>query len=166
MRPMSNAAMAPPVAVRVADAADLSALVGMVEAFLRDTSYGTAIEADRRVITANVGRFIDGEIGRMFVATRDGQPVGLLAATVYVNLLTGRRDGSEIVWWVDPKDRRSGAGMALLKVAEAWMCEQGAEASHLVAWNDRLVRVYGRMGYLKMETVCRKALTTKESPCR
>ena len=150
--------LAPPVTVRAATTADLETLVEMGRRFLQTTQYRDRIADD----PAHVRRLADlilhaGRHGRIVVAERDGALVGMIWGLLIVHPLLNIALGTEVVWWVEPAARGSGAGRALFTALEAWAQAEGAVAMQFTAYRDeQLERVYRRYGYVPQEIVFEK----------
>ena len=62
----------------------------------------------------------------------------------------------EVVYWVDEDAR--GAGVRLLKAAEAWGRAHGAAFMQMISPNPRVDTFYERMGYAPVERTFQRAL--------
>jgi hypothetical protein len=69
---------------------------------------------------------------------------------------TGAVTAGELMWWMDPAAR--GAGVALLKQAEAWATDVGATSLLMQAPTERVARLYEHRGYRRMEVTYRRPL--------
>jgi GNAT superfamily N-acetyltransferase len=101
-------------------------------------------------------RLIDEPYGAIFVSERRGKVAGMIGVCAYPHLWSGQLIGSELFWWVDPEAR--GSGIKLLRRAEEWMERNGCSAVQMIAPNDRVARVYKRLGYAKLEEGWQRAL--------
>lgn len=146
------------VAIRDAAESDLPRIVEMTQAFIRETAWGERVADNPEHFTAAARRVMDE--GRMFLAeAEDGNVVGMLAGYVFFHPVTGQRIGAELIWWVDPDARGSGAGRTLFEAAETWAREEGATAMQFSAYRDeRLEELYRRLGYAPYEVVFQKEL--------
>ncbi len=130
-----------------------------------------AVSADARALSDLINRayaiegfFVDGarttpdEISRLLasgtflVLERDGDCVGELAASVYVE--SSATGGSFSMLAVDPLLQGMGLGTRLVRIAEA-MCEaMGAQTMHIEVVNlrEELARWYGSLGYRAVGT--------------
>jgi GNAT superfamily N-acetyltransferase len=143
--------------VRVATEADQARVLAMAHAFLMATPYGPRVTNADEHLTRLIELAL--ETGQIFLADIDGRTVGMLAALVYAHPIMGRPIATELVWWVDEGERRSGAGVALLDAAEAWARKNGAEAIECAEHgNPALERLYRRRGYVAREVIFEKDL--------
>ena len=93
----------------------------------------------------------------VFIAEREGQPIGMIAMVEYQHHISGRRTAGEVAWWLEPDAR--GMGVKLLKRAERWAAEQGAEDLQMMAPVPRVGRLYEHLGYRLLETTYQRAVS-------
>lgn len=84
----------------------------------------------------------------------DPEPVGVLAALANTNLFNEQRIAGEVIWWIDPKYRRSPAAKEMLGAYEYWWknvakCQIGT----VVDLMGNLDKYYTKKGYSRRETV-------------
>ena len=90
---------------------ELEQALDLVQRFLTETSYGQALEAaqDREYL----GRFCFNILksGYIWLAYRDGLPVGILMALIQPNMWSPKhREMRELLWYVTPEARKSSLG--------------------------------------------------------
>lgn len=146
--------------VRPATEADIPALVAMSRAFYATTSYsGFAPMADDAVVELARAMIATGT---MLVATVDGRVVGMVGLFIAPFMFNHAvRTAHEVVWWVDPDARKSGAGHALLAAVEQACRAAGAVAIQMVHLSNsppQAAALYERMGYRFSESCYTKEL--------
>jgi len=92
---------------------------------------------------------IESEQGLPLIAVEGETVVGLLLVLVYHDHLTDEWIAGELAWWVDP-DRR-GIGLRMLRLAETWARQQGAQRLQVMAPSPEVERLYERLGYRPLE---------------
>ena len=136
---------------------DRDQLVEMARALIQETPYRGQIvgeESQLHVLFDLVTRR-----GAVWVAEVEGRVVGMIGALTVVIPVVNRRVGTEVAWWVDPKVRGTGPGLALLQVAEEWARAEGAVAMQIAVHdNVGLEQVCRRRGYRPQEVVYEKEL--------
>lgn len=135
--------------IREAGPADLPALVAMGLRFLAESSYGLHYAANPEQMDALARQLIAGPGSVIGVSELDGTITGMLGLIVWPHFISGQRFAGEVFWWVDPSHR--GHGLRLLKWAETWAQQQGAESIQMIAPDDRLGALYTRLGYVPVE---------------
>lgn len=152
--------------IRPATVADIPRIVEMGRQFIADTSYrgGIADNPDRLARTA--ARLIEGDDSALFVADTGAAVVGMIGVYTYTHPYSDELFATELFWWMDPEHR--GAGLRLLKHAEAWARWRGATALQVVAprSNDRLGVLYERLGFTRVETHYQRDLCPQASAQR
>ena len=116
-----------------------------------------------------INEVVDSYVGcditqKMFVVlTKDDEVVGLLFAMASEggHLVIKSKIGFELVWWVDPKHRKSGMGVKLLEAFEAWGNAVGC--THLIGshihGNKKISDLYKSNGYTPIEESYIKVLS-------
>ena len=149
--------VAAPVTIRDATAADLPALVQMGVHFIQATAYRDRF-ADPQERARGVATTILDH-GTILVAETEGVLVGMIGLLLVPHFIMGRMVGTEIVWWVEPSARSTGAGRRLLRAAEDWSRVRGAQRMQFGAFRDaRLERLYRALGYEPCEVIYEKDL--------
>lgn len=142
--------------IRTATDADTSALVTMGRRMRTETSYAAHLVDNPAQMAAMVATLLDSPDGVIFVADAGCDLYGMIGMLVYTHHLDGQRVAGEIFWWTEPSAR--GFGLRLLREAEAWAKTRGAVSVQMVAPNDRVGRLYERLGYGRIETSYGKAV--------
>ncbi len=91
--------------------------------------------------------------GIVLVSDTDGVLNGAIGGLAYNDLNDGARVLAEAFWFTTKGAR--GAGLALLKGMEAWCRASGIKRIHMIhlhSLNERLGRIYERMGYRLVES--------------
>ena len=142
--------------VRPATLVDIPALVAMGQAFLHASHYARFYADNPAQVAQLAERLITSPGGVVFVAEKEGQVVGMLAAVVYDHFISAQRVASEVVFWVDPASR--GLGLKLLRATERWARAQGALALQMISPNAEVDRLYDRLGFSPIERAFQKDL--------
>ena len=148
-----------PVSLTIRDAteADLPRLIEMGSAFLHATAWGGRVADDADHFRALALSLM--ATGSMVVAVEQDAVIGMLGAMVFTHPVTNQPIGAEVILWVEPDARRTGAGEALFHAAETWAHAQGATAMQFSAYRDPVLeRWYRRLGYHAQEVVFQKEL--------
>lgn len=140
--------------IRTATESDIPRLVEMGRRFRRETTY-------ERFLADNPGRM--AELGKQLLAVnglilseRDAEPTGMLGSIIHSHFISGERVAGEVFWWVEPEHR--GEGLRLLQEAENRGRKAGAKYMHMIAPNERVSRLYERLGYEWVEATYQKTL--------
>lgn len=146
--------------VRVAELADVPSILAMGLAFMRETVYGQVFRANPEKMTEFVTSLIDGSRdGRIFVAEDAGKAVAMLGVYAYEHFLFADYCVVETFWYADPAARGS-VGIRLLKAAEQWARDRGAEVMQMIAPHgaQRVYGIYKALGYTPVELSWQKRL--------
>ncbi len=134
--------------IRAATLADVPRLVAMGRAFLATPPYAGWFADDPDQLAATVTQLITGPLSTVLVA---GDPVtGMIGLLATPHFLSRQIVAGEVFWYTDPTAR--GAGVRLLKAAEAWARDRGATTLQMIAPTDRVASFYARCGYQPLET--------------
>lgn len=139
--------------VRLAGEMDRRVLLDMGKRFIASTSYHatTPVRAERlnEVVTALLHQ------GGCWVLEHDEWVVGMLGVLIAPVPLTGEPCAMEVMWWVEPDYRGRGGALQMWHAAEAWAEAHGATAMQMLQPVDNagLATLYGRRGYVPIETV-------------
>lgn len=146
--------------IRRATLDDVPHLVRMGGNFIRLTKYAQVIRANIQAMETAAEFIIQHPDGVVLMLVNGDLPVGMLGLLVHPHLLSGERFAAEMFWWVEPDYRGQGGpkggGRALLEAGEQWARENGAVAIHMIAPDDTVGRLYGWLGYEKLETCWHK----------
>lgn len=129
--------------IRPATAADLPQLIALGERFIRDTGYSARLRANPVQMAKTVGWLLDGEDRVILVAEHAGTLVGMIGLGSFPDPFSGDLVASELFWYSESP----GAGVRLLKRAEAWARCIGAVRLQMVAPTDGVASMYERLGY-------------------
>lgn len=135
--------------IREATREDISHLVVMGLHFVRSGEYGDHLDESPDALFETMFRLIEGEDAILLVQG-DDKPIGMLGGLIYRHPLSWQTFFSELFWWVEPEHR--GHGLDLPRHAEAWAKTLGATHCIMVSPNDRVSRLYEKLGYSKLET--------------
>lgn len=155
---------APPVRVRDATPDDAPALMRLARAFYDAALAGGGIPFDARSAARNFVAMMGQRL--LIVAEVDGALVGVVGGASGPYLCNDAYHvGSEVLWWVDPPYRKTGAGLALLDAIEERARELG-----LAKWtmmdlvregsDDRARKIYELRGYQLRERAYQKDLAS------
>ena len=140
--------------VRPATRDDLPAIVGMSAKFYATTHYARFAAMDSGSVQALAETMIG--TGTLLVAEHGGELVGMVGLVVVPFMFnTGATVACEVVWWVDPDARTTGAGAALLRAVEPACRAAGADVIQMVHLADSppvAAKLYQRAGYTYSES--------------
>lgn len=142
--------------IREATLADVPRLVEMGTAFLRSSAYAAVLPENPTVMAELATRLISQPDGVMFVVEQRSGLVGMLGLVTFRHPLSGAAVAGELVWWIEPTAR--GAGVRLLRHAEAWARADGRQFLQMISPNAHVSRFYAKMGYSHVETAWQKTL--------
>jgi len=100
-----------------------------------------------KIYRAHVENVLADRCARIFMLERGGKPVGMIEANFRSYL--GRVRGHIVHVYLVPELRGTGIATQLMKIAEEWLKQNGAESADLnvTASNTRAVKFYRKMGY-------------------
>jgi hypothetical protein len=136
------------VKIRTAKLRDMPELLRMAERFIETTEYRGLIAFNPEQVENLMGALIQRPDALLIVADDGGALVGMIGFICYRHMVSAERVASEAFWWSE-KPR---VGLKLLRAAETWAEEQGAEIIQMIAPNGRVGEVYRRSGYAPIET--------------
>jgi GNAT superfamily N-acetyltransferase len=145
--------------IREATADDLPAILDMV-ARLHEAAH-IALPMHRSYADAFVRALMTSADGLVAVWDREGQPVGMLVASVGTASISPARVAIEHGWWVNPESR--GAGSRLLAHYEAWARQRGCVMARMstpphAAGECGPAAILARKGYSRSEIAWVKVL--------
>jgi GNAT superfamily N-acetyltransferase len=138
--------------IRAATAADVDAIVAMGLRFQATTTYATHLRATDPTLRALATGLLANPDAAIWLAEQDGTPVGMIAAALYTQPMSGERIGSEICWWMDPSARGGRTALRLLRTAEQWATDCGAVIFQMMAPTPEVGALYERLAYAPIET--------------
>lgn len=142
--------------IREATEQDIPRMVEMGRKFRAESSYAKHF-ADNPEALRSLGVKLLSSGGGILVAESNGELIGMLGFIVYDHFISGDKTAGEVFWWVEP-DHRGTAGLKLLREAEKRSRNAGATWMQMIAPNDRVATLYGRLGYVFVESTYQRAL--------
>jgi GNAT superfamily N-acetyltransferase len=146
--------------VRPATLADVPAIVRMAERFYETTSYTRWADFNPATVAALAENLAENHV--LLVAEHEGAVVGMVGLFVAPFMFNADRTAAyEVVWWVDPEGRETGAGKALLRSIEPACREKGCAAIQMVHLSNsppQAAMLYERAGYGHTESSYTKLL--------
>lgn len=146
--------------VRKATLADVPAVVRMSASFYATTSYAGWADFNPDTVEKLAESLARDHL--LLVADHDGEVVGMVGLYVAPFMFNAdKRAAYEVVWWVDPAGRSTGAGKALLGAIEPACKEAGCHAIqmvHLANSPPQAAMLYERAGYANTESSYTKVL--------
>lgn len=135
-------------AIRQAVLADRFQMIRLGRKFLEAS--GEALPFDP-AYAENTAKLYIGDDDRLALVMDAGAgPVGLLLAFVCWHELAPLRVAQERLWWIEPAYR--GHGRLMIDAYRAWAQERGADLFGLSARDERVGRLYGRLGLKPAES--------------
>lgn len=144
--------------IREATLDDVPQLVEMSRQFRAQSLYRTTFVDNPEQLAATITGLITGPSSVMLVLTAEDRLIGMIGLLLHPHLFDAVMTAGELVWWVEPEARGSGAGVELLRAAEAWAVEKGAARIQMVAPSVRVGEFYEREGYTFIEMNYQKTL--------
>lgn len=144
--------------IRRATLADVAAIVAMGLRFQAGTTYAKHLTATADTLTAIAWHLLESADAAIWLAEREGIPVGLIAAALYVQPMSGALIGTEICWWMDPEARGGRTALRLVRTAEQWARDRGATVFQMMAPTPAVGRFYEALHYDAIETHYQRAL--------
>lgn len=95
---------------------------------------------------------IENAQGKILLYENDGgRVVGLLGFIIFPHYFTQEMTANEIMWYVEPEERRGGGALQLLWEAERQAKAMGATHMGFSAPNANVAKIYERFGYKQLE---------------
>lgn len=123
----------PTTTIREATAADVDVIVAMGLRFQQTTTYALHLRATEATLRALTAAIVANDDAVIVVAERHGAVVGMIAASLYVQPMSGELIGTEICWWMEPEARGGRSALRLVRAAEAWALDRGAVVFQMMA---------------------------------
>lgn len=146
--------------VRAALPPDLPVIVRMAERFYETTEYGSWANFDAGTVEELAANLASNHV--LLVAEHEGEVVGMVGLFVAPFMFNAAKTGAyEVVWWVNPEGRSTGAGSALLKAIEPACRAKGCDAIQMVhlSTSPKVAGLlYERAGYRHTESSYTKTL--------
>ena len=131
--------------IREATIEDIPALVEMGMRFAQSEAYKHILRDNPVQFESMARMLITSESSVMLVLEKNGHVEGMIGMLCTPHFLSGDMFAGEVCWWINPEHR--GNGVRLMKSAEDWSREHGATSIQMVAPNERVGRLYERLGY-------------------
>jgi GNAT superfamily N-acetyltransferase len=142
-----------PSVVREATVADLLMLAGHGHEFFAEGGLPGRFKAE--VFVQNWRMLLDGGVGVIFMACRDGELAGAIGGLIYPDVNDGELTTMETFWFVRAAHRGGTLGLRLMQRYEDWARWRGAARIGMVHLTglmpDRLRSIYERRGYREAE---------------
>lgn len=147
--------------IREATREDFPAMVAMGRRFYESTAF-TKLAPFDEASTLQIGELLLAA-GVLLVAEHEGKAVGMVGLVIAPFLFNNaKRIAAEVMWWVDPDERNTGAGMALLRAVAPACKAKGADAVQMMTVESSPAHAglaYRRLGFKPTETAYLKELT-------
>lgn len=146
--------------IRYAERDDIPAIIEMGAEFYATTNYAEFADYAPESIEGLAIMLI--ETGVLLVAESEGKLVGMAGLVIAPFLFNhSLHSAHEVMWWVSPESRSTGAGIALLRAIEPACREAGAvmiQMIHLSNSPPAAAAAYERAGYIHTESSYSKVL--------
>lgn len=139
--------------VRAAEAGDK---VAVLELALRHAEQTGDILPDIRAISEHFDSMLGQENFKILVIEVNGGIAGAIALALQYNFLTSRISCTKLIWLVD--ERYRGHGVRLLKVAEKWASDNGAQEMIVGSMDKPTSDLMKKMKFKPTELLFRKEL--------
>jgi GNAT superfamily N-acetyltransferase len=154
----------PEVAIRQATIEDAPRILAAVVSHYKETNnskIGGILDVPFviAVIEENLTcRFDDGVV---YIAEDDVDLIGFILGRSLGEspLFLGQRIAGEPFWWVREGHRRTGLGLTLLRMLEDWAVKTGHDYIQGGAMDDRIGKVWERMGYSNTGVIYMKRIS-------
>ena len=149
--------------IRHATENDLPDLMDMGKSFFDASGFDRLTEYDDEGLFICMQSLMASGNAALLVADEKGKVVGMAAATCMPLYFSPKNKlAHEVFWWVREEARNLGAGKLLLAALEAWAKAQGASVVGMSVLSEseqgKVVSMYARAGYLRMETAYLKRI--------
>lgn len=146
--------------IRPATLADVPAVVRMSERFYETTSYSEWAEFGPETVEALAVNLAENHV--LLLAEHEGQVVGMVGLFVAPFMFNAAKLGAyEVVWWVEPEGRTTGAGKALLSAIQPACEARGCHSIQMVHLHNsppQAAMLYERAGFRHTESSYTKTL--------
>jgi GNAT superfamily N-acetyltransferase len=145
--------------IRPVTSDDVPDVLRMARRFLSsDGPYHGRIAVNDASVCALATLLMDGGERLGLVAESGGQVVGMFGMFCFTHPITNERVAAELCWWIDPEARGSRLALQLLRTAETWARDAGAQVIEMIAPDERVAQLYDRIGYERTDVHYRKTL--------
>lgn len=126
---------------------------------LLEGPYKDQLEDRPDVTTALARQLLGLGYARILVSEADGNIGGVFAFIVFPHYFSGEQVAGEVIWYVEPEARKSGAGLELLWAAEKLAASLGAKKMQLTAPTEEIASMYRKLrGYKQVETAFQRPI--------
>lgn len=147
------------MSIRDALPSDIPRIVELGSQSLVDGPYAGLIKDTPEQSARLAVQVIENTGGRILLYSNDdGKVVGLLGFIISPHYFTGELTANEIMWYVEPSERKGGAGIKLLWAAEQAAKEMKAKYMGFTAPTADVSALYQRFGYSLLEVAYLKQL--------
>lgn len=144
--------------IRKAITKDVNGLIDLGMSFFVNSEYKQFVNAKEDCLRTMFESIIESEDGVWLVCEIGERLVGMIGVKLFQHPYSGDPYAYELAWWVEPEVRSLGVGLKLLMAAEEWAKEHGALFMNMVAPNNSIERLYGRLGYSPVERYFQKSI--------
>jgi hypothetical protein len=145
--------------IRAATTDDVSDIVRLGSQSLIDGPYAGMLKDTPEQSAKLAIEVIEKSNGKILLYQNDaGKVAGLLGFLVFPHYFTQEPTATEVMWYVEPNERKEGGAIKLLWEAEKQAKEMGATRMGFSAPNEEVGKLYGRFGYRKLEVTYMKEL--------
>ena len=145
--------------IRAATSDDVPAIVRLGSQSLVDGPYAGMLKDTPEHSAEFALTVILASKGKVLLYENDERKVaGLLGFLVFPHYFTKEPTATEIMWYVEPEERKGGGAIKLLWEAEKQAKELGATRMGFSAPNEDVGKLYEKFGYKKLEVTYMKEL--------
>jgi GNAT superfamily N-acetyltransferase len=145
--------------IRAATTEDVQDIVRLGSQSLIDGPYAGMLKDTPEQSAKLAMEVIEKANGKILLYQNDaGKVAGLLGFLVFPHYFTQEPTATEIMWYVEPDERKEGGAIKLLWEAEKQAKEMGATRMGFSAPNEEVGKLYERFGYRKLEVTYMKEL--------
>lgn len=143
--------------IRLATNGDVPEIVRLGSLSLKGGAYEKLI-ADKPEHTEKLALQIIHGGGKVLLWEEGEKISGLLAFLILPHPFSGELIATELMWYVEPEARKSGAGIKLLWESERIAKEMGVKTFQFTAPDEQVGALYKRFGYAQIEIAYLKEL--------
>jgi GNAT superfamily N-acetyltransferase len=145
--------------IRAATPSDVPRIVQLGSRSLQDGPYAGMLKDTPERSAEYALQVINGANGKVLLyENEEGKVSGLLGFIIFPHYFTQELTATEIIWYVEPEQRKGGGAMHLLWEAEKEAKSMGAKRMGFTAPTSEIGNIYERFGYKAIETTYQKEL--------
>ena len=145
--------------IRAATTEDIPRIVELGSRSLKDGPYKEMLKDTPEQSAKLALDVIGGANGKILLYETDGGKVaGLLGFVIFPHYFTQEPTATEVMWYVEPEERKEGGAIKLLWEAEKQAQQMGATRMGFTAPNTDVAKLYERFGYKQVEVTFMKEL--------